>query len=106
MTNSFIVCNITRCKDVNHWFIISIIESLCACSWSTTSFLKDPSIYSLNVVLLVSKIFRKTAWENDETIIESSFVIDAVAGISMESVLCLGYNFFFILSITGSDPSF
>ena len=106
MTNSFIVCNVTRCKDVNHWFIISIIKSLCACSWSTTSFLKDASIYSLNVVLLVSNIFRKIAWENDETIIESSFVIDAMDNVSLESVICLGNGFFFLLSITGNDASF
>ena len=68
--------------------------------------MKVASIYSLNVVLLVSNVFRKIAWENDETIIESSFAIDAMGNVSLESVICLGNGFFFLLSITGNDASF
>ena len=85
---------------------MSIIESLCACSCTAVSFLKDVSISSLNFVFFVSYIFTKLSWENDETIVESSVVIDAVADVSLESVIYLGDDFFLLLSTTGNDTSF
>ena len=33
------------------------------------SFLNNTSIFSLNVVLFLSKLFRKSPWDNDETIV-------------------------------------
>ena len=43
---------------------------------------------------------------NDDTIVQSSFVIDMVAGVSLVSVMCLVDGFFFLCSITGNDASF
>ena len=83
---------------------VSIIESLFACSWSATFCLKDASIFAL--ILLFSIIFRKSSWENDDTRVESSFVIDAVADVSLVSVVCLDIDFFFLWSITRNDASF
>ena len=57
-------------------------------------------------IVFFSNIFRKLSWENDEIIVESSFVIDAMANISLESVIYLGDSFFFLLSITGNVASF
>ena len=43
--------------------------------------LKKGSISSLNVMLFLSRIFRKSSWDNDETKMESSFVMEAVADV-------------------------
>ena len=68
--------------------------------------MKNASISSLNVESFFSNIFRKSSWENDENMVESSFVIDAVADVSLESVIFLDDGFFFLLSVTGNDASF
>ena len=69
-------------------------------------FLKEDFISSLNVVLFLSNIFRKSSWEKDDTIVELSFVMETVADVALESDTCLGDCFFFLLSMTGKDPSF
>ena len=53
-----------------------------------------------------SSIFRKSSWENNDTIVDSSFVIDAVANVSFESGSIVGEIFFFLLTITGKHSSF
>ena len=95
MTNFFIVCNITLWNDVKRWFIVFFILSSCTCSCAATSFLKEVSIYSLNVVLFFSRIFRKTSWENDETKVKSPFVMEAVVYVVLKSYNCFEYYFSF-----------
>ena len=68
--------------------------------------LKGTLISALNCVLFVSKILRKSSWENDDAKVESSFVIDAVVDVSLGSVMCLVDCFSFLCSITGNDVSF
>ena len=71
------------------------IESLCNCSHSETSFLKEVSISSLSVVLFLSNIFRKSSWGKDDTIVKSSFVMETVADATLEScTFCLGDDCF------------
>ena len=44
--------------------------------------------------------------EKDDTIVESSFAIEAVVDVALDSdICCLGYNFFFLLSMTGKEAS-
>ena len=81
ITRSFIVCNITVWNDVKRWFIVSIIVSLCICSCVATYFLKKASISSLNIILCFSNILRKSSWEKDDTMVEASFVTEAVADV-------------------------
>ena len=38
---------------------------------------------SLNIVLFLSSILRKTSWDNDETIVELSFVMEAVVDVTL-----------------------
>ena len=48
-------------------------------------FLKEAFISSLNVVLFLSNIFRKSSWEKDDTIVELSFVMETVDDVALES---------------------
>ena len=41
-----------------------------------------------------SSIFRKSSWENNDTIVDSSFMIDAVINVSLESGNVIGEGFF------------
>ena len=42
-----------------------------------------------------SSIFRKSSWENNDTIVDSSFMIDAVINVSLESGNVIGEGFYF-----------
>ena len=53
-----------------------------------------------------SSIFRKSSWENNDTIVDSSFMIDAVINVSLESGNVIGEGFFFLLSMTRNDAPF
>ena len=66
-----------------------MIVSVCTCSCDTTSFLKKASISSLNTVLFLSRFFSKSSWENSETKVESSFVIETV-----DDAVSKSYTFF------------
>ena len=50
---------------------------------------------------IFSSIFRKSSCENDDTIEDLSFVIDAVIDVSLESGSIVGEFFFYLLSMTG-----
>ena len=79
---------------------------MCSCSYVTTSFLKEVSISSLNIVLFLSNILRKSSWEKDDTMMASSFVTEVVSEVGLESgAFCLGDCFFFLLSMTGKETS-
>ena len=63
------------------------------CSCSATSFLKETSISFLNTVFF-SNISKKLSREKNDTMMESSFVMEAVAEVALESgILCLGVVF-------------
>ena len=106
MTISFMVCSMTVWKDAMFLCIFSIIESLFAWSCSANSCLKDASISSLNVLLFFFNKFRKSSWENVDTIVDSSFVMDEVADVSLESFMVEGEYFFVLLSMSGNDVAF
>ena len=82
------------------------MESLFAWSCSATSCLKDASVSSLNVLLFFSNIFRKSSWENVDTIVDSSFVMNEVGDVSLESFMVEGECFFFLFSMSGNDVAF
>ena len=64
--------------------------------------MKEASISSFNVVLFLSIIFMKSSWEKDDTIVESSFIMETVADVVLESYnYFLGDGFYFALSIVG-----
>ena len=67
-----------------------MIVVLYICSCSAIFFLNEASISSLNVVLFLSNILRRSSWENYETIVDSSFVMEAMADVALESDNCLG----------------
>ena len=50
-------------------------------------------------------IFRKSSWENVDIIVDSSFVMDAVADVSLESIMVVFECFFFLLLMSGNDVS-
>ena len=60
----------------------------------------------LELCIIFSDIFRKSSRKNDDTKVESSFVIDAVAVVSLRYVMYLVYGFFFLCSITWNDAWF
>ena len=72
-------------------------------SCTATSCLKDASISALKDVLFFTKIFRKSSWENDETIVDSSFLMDAVAVVSLVVFTMEVEYFFFLFSMLGND---
>ena len=71
-----------------------------------TSCLNDTSISSLNVLLFFSNIFRKSSFEKVDIIVDSSFVMDAVADVSLESIVVVFEYFFFLLLMSGNAVSF
>ena len=74
------------------------------CSCVATSFLKEAYVSSLNIALCLSSFFRKLLWEKDDTMVEESFITEAVAEVALESgALCLGDCLFFLLSMTGKE---
>ena len=48
------------------------------------------------LIIIFSSISRKSSWENDDTIVDSSFVIDTVADVSLESGSIVGEGLFFL----------
>jgi len=72
-------------------------------SCAATSCLKDASISALKDVLFFSNILRKSSWENDEMIVDSSFVMDAVAVVSLVVFTMEVEYFFFLFSRLGND---
>ena len=75
-------------------------------SCAATSCLKDASISALKEVLFFCSIFRKSLWENVEMIVDSSFVMDAVAVVSLVVVTMEVEYFFFLFSMLGNDLVF
>ena len=76
---------------------------MCICSCVATYFLKKASISSLNIILCFSNILRKSSWEKDDTMVEASFVTEAVADVVLESnYFCLGDILLFLLSVLGN----
>ena len=58
--------------------------------------MKVSSISSLNVVLFLSNIFKKSLWEKDDNMVVSSCVTEAVAKVAFETeVFYWRYIFFF-----------
>ena len=53
-----------------------------------------------------SNIFRKSSCENFDTIVDSSFVMNEVGDVSLESFMVEGECFFFLLSMSGNDVAF
>ena len=47
--------------------------------------------------IVFSSIFRKSSCENDDTIVYSSFVVDVVADVSLESGSIVGDFFLFVI---------
>ena len=59
------------------------------------------------LIIVFSSIPRKSSWENDDTIEDSLFVIDAVVDMSLESGSIVDEGLFlFLLSMTGKDAPF
>ena len=82
------------------------MESLFAWSCSATSCLNDASISSLKEVLFFSSIFRKSSCENVDTVVDSTFVMDAVADVLFVSCVMEDECFFFLFSMVGNEVSF
>ena len=60
----------------------------------------------LELIIVFSSMFKKSSCENDDSTVDSSFVIDTVADMSLESDSIVGEVFFFSLSMTGKNAPF
>ena len=58
------------------------------------------------MLLFFSNILRKSSWKNVDTIVDSSFVMDTVADISLGSIMVVVECLFFLLLMSGIDASF
>ena len=58
------------------------------------------------LLFFFSNILRKSSWENVDTIVDSSFVMDSVADVSLRSIMVVVECLFFLLLMSGNDASF